>query len=278
MPVPHLVPRQNNPNDGSMNISPVFVVIGALIVTVVFLSIGGFLFGWRRRMRNAGYPESNIPLGSARRSTRRPRKPKNVLTKEKLDEMFPAIPYSEFLEQYYASDKLRDCDSVYSLKPQEDGSSVEDGDMGSLQIRREPKIICAICQQFIGHEDQNDLAESAEPQPQVSETAPSNSTPSHDTPSQDTPSQDTSTQEASTATDDEDEELASPVIPVQIIESGAHVPVRLLSCDHVFHDQCIMPWLTTQKASCPLCQQQFGKVEEPKPEESETSTEPVNTP
>ncbi|KAJ1625010.1 hypothetical protein T492DRAFT_598095 [Pavlovales sp. CCMP2436] len=30
---------------------------------------------------------------------------------------------------------------------------------------------------------------------------------------------------------------------------------RLPKCRHVYHRECIMPWLSTRKATCPTCRQ-----------------------
>lgn len=108
-------------------------------------------------------------------------------------------------------------------------------------------VFCPICQGTIreleGDSDDEDVSKKhkstlitgaidEEPSEQGSSnpTTPSTSNESTDTPT-------------ATLLDDEDDD-------------NDHI-VRLLSCNHVFHDECIRPWLTTSKALCPLCKRDF---------------------
>lgn len=49
--------------------------------------------------------------------------------------------------------------------------------------------------------------------------------------------------------------------------------VRLLTCGHIFHAECVDPWLTTRRAYCPLCKHDYYV---PVPEEDE-NTAAANT-
>ncbi|KAG5439340.1 hypothetical protein PCK2_000838, partial [Pneumocystis canis] len=33
--------------------------------------------------------------------------------------------------------------------------------------------------------------------------------------------------------------------------------VRVLTCGHIYHSSCIVPWFTTRRAMCPLCKYDF---------------------
>jgi hypothetical protein len=41
---------------------------------------------------------------------------------------------------------------------------------------------------------------------------------------------------------------------------GKREKVRLLPCGHLFHSQCVSPWLTKRSSHCPLCKENFNKM------------------
>lgn len=43
-----------------------------------------------------------------------------------------------------------------------------------------------------------------------------------------------------------------------------NVPVRMLSCGHVFHDECIRRWMCEMKPSCPLCNKLYPTSTHPR--------------
>lgn len=86
-----------------------------------------------------------------------------------------------------------------------------------------------------------------------------------------------------TDTDDDDEEEETTPMPVCdegslttcaicIDDMTDDTLVRGLACGHIFHPECIDPWLLTRQARCPLCKTSFYM---PKPEDP-LGPEPVD--
>jgi hypothetical protein len=62
------------------------------------------------------------------------------------------------------------------------------------------------------------------------------------------------------AGDEADEENALPTnstCPICIDDFEKDEVLRVLPCGHLHHTECIMPWLTTRQANCPVCKESF---------------------
>jgi Ring finger domain len=64
------------------------------------------------------------------------------------------------------------------------------------------------------------------------------------------------------------EELADDTCAICIEVMEENHQVRLLTCGHIFHSECVDPWLTARRAYCPLCKYDYYV---PIPEEEENA-------
>lgn len=204
----------------------------------------------------------------------------NVLSKAELDEMFPAQPFSTFLIDYKRNAEqhkhrrqrllVSEKQSIRSSEKQVQFARniVEnDPEISIKTIRKDPqeengKFLCVICQQLIGQEEQ-DLGvrtRCSDAHADLRSQLPPPYTPfdfwrgywGNHSPTSDNPSQRRSSLRYTSHC--ETEELSS----IRETETDPEILVRQLSCGHVFHDECIVPWLTERKAICPLCQHVFA--------------------
>lgn len=74
-----------------------------------------------------------------------------------------------------------------------------------------------------------------------------------------------------------DEEVGSAYSCAICLEEFEHKEkVRVLPCNHKFHDDCVVPWLTQRHSSCPLCK--FDVLEHVKNEtENQTPSQPTSS-
>jgi hypothetical protein len=68
--------------------------------------------------------------------------------------------------------------------------------------------------------------------------------------------------------EDSDDEFGVSLVPLNVDSPGdmcaicldniePDSDIRGLTCGHVFHDECITPWLTSRRACCPLCKKDY---------------------
>lgn len=185
--------------------------------------------------------------------------------------MFPTQPFSKFLIDYkrnaehrkrrrqnmLANEKqsirstgkqVRFAKTVVDNEPKISINGHEAGDssqpMRTIREEDDGNFLCVICQQLIGQEEQ-DIGV----RPRCSDVhadARSKALPRFDFPRNYSRHYSTSDNHRSSVRYTSHNETGGP-----------EVLVRHLSCGHVFHDQCIVPWLTENKAVCPLCQHVF---------------------
>lgn len=88
--------------------------------------------------------------------------------------------------------------------------------------------------------------------------------------------------------EDSDDEFGVTLAPLNVDSPGDMCAVCLdniepdsdirgLTCGHVFHDECITPWLTTRRACCPLCKKDYW-VKKPRVVQDRAFAPPATAP
>ena len=264
-------------SSSSIPSSTIFITVGSLIIVLALLSVIGFSIRYRRRsLRGATVGVPGTTPRQLRRTTHGKKLKHAVISKEELDTMYPAITYDKFLEEYKAGRKL----GVVPKTNNDDtdghnDDSGEDGiDLASLTpSTMDPNLACAICQRVIGHEDEIDPVPIARNEARVQgQTDEAKEQPVKADQEQSTETLKDQDQPSQTKDQGQDPEPKP---------QGNQVLIRNLSCHHVFHDECIVPWLTTRRACCPLCQHDFTAPISPvttSVTETTVNTHPINTP
>jgi len=64
------------------------------------------------------------------------------------------------------------------------------------------------------------------------------------------------------STDVENPAFSNSTCSICIEDFAQGERLRVLPCGHSFHTECIMPWLTTRNANCPMCKESFENDDE----------------
>lgn len=281
------------PSSNNSRSPTVFVAVGSVIVIGLIISLLAVIFSWRRKNRfgpsqivnsshdNSGRPIRGLTAGNLYGPLSSKGKP--VLTIAELDKLYPVITFADFVE---GNSKLSiitsRTESTHSAKTAT-GNDKEKNACDSATVVVEPttstmstvsehshmfqpssdNYVCAICQQNIGEEEPPsrpmsfigiDISAPVDPidSEDIINNSPNNSSHNEGGLVEDLEKNATTTTTepvASTA-----HPVALPASPVVTKVNPDKILIRQLPCNHIFHDACIVPWLTLRKACCPLCQ------------------------
>lgn len=268
--IPAVVPTSNQP------LTPaVFITVGSIVVIGIMISMIGVVLNWRRKshlarnnLANGGYDSNGNPIAGSGGgdNSRGPMSDKGqpILAQDELDKLFPAISFAEFVESSgKVSEITSSMVSLHNVKTacanDEKYASIKDATTVVLEPtaselskaptnhhifhRGSDNYICAICQQNIGDEEPESTRASVN---DIDISLPADQAVPNTSQSGDN---DLAVDLEKTAATSTDTQVASTNNTV-----SRPIFIRQLPCNHIFHDGCIVPWLTLRKACCPLCQ------------------------
>lgn len=214
-------------------------VVAIILVIITFVPFSAFM-GIRyccRRRRQAEQPQTQPSPAIRNYRAGRKKKPK-LMSMEQVDEKFPIQTFKNATTEL---DERRDTSDEEHLPKSEEQQKSEHTDGSQNEIYELGEITHTT----------NDNNKAFDKGPELEEGL-------------------TTTAEEESSVHD-DVEAFDPVdsddtcaICIETMEDMD--PVRLLTCGHIFHAECIDPWLTVRRACCPLCKADYYV---PKPADEE---------
>jgi hypothetical protein len=214
-------------------------LVAIILVIITFVPFSAFM-GIRYCCRRRRQPEQQQAQPSpAIRNYRAGRKKKpKLMSMEQVDEKFPIQTFKNATTEL---DERRDDSSDDDLKKAEQNNDGQQDDDEIYELGE------------VTHTNNNDSKKSFDKGPALEEGP----VPITDNDEQEHVHDDV---EAFDPVDSDD----TCAICIETMEDMD--PVRLLTCGHIFHAECIDPWLTVRRACCPLCKADYYV---PKPADEE---------
>lgn len=263
----------NSGGGGTSTPSLFFIALGIGVVFINLWLVIGIKYCCRRRRRRLSPGLNNYdvatneelqnlsfyPTTGRFRPLPRRRREKKLLTMDELDEKFPIQKYKEWCSHRELSG-LSTEGGISSAAAQalsngeqpineEDGHSISDDTKKDQPYTVSTNVVedTETLPPFEKSEDKGDDRKSED---KVLTNARTSSTiESLDAPA--------ITNMASKSLDPDQSKMAGDLCAICIDSLESDDDVRALSCHHVFHSDCVTPWLTTRRAICPLCKTDF---------------------
>uniref|UniRef100_A0A060T9U9 ARAD1D17424p n=1 Tax=Blastobotrys adeninivorans TaxID=409370 RepID=A0A060T9U9_BLAAD len=234
-------------------------ILAVLIALLTFLPYSAFM-GVRYCIRRRRHPEQFAPPPVARayRVRTRRKKPK-LMHIDGVNEKFPTMTFKEarIERPHIADDNLPKVEPDSTRQDQQSTDAIIEVGTDSHHEDGHEKKVAGVDTREVSPEANNNTSHDAfEKNPDLeAQTHTQHHETSSVNDSVDSEEGDEEIIEDSLDDVDSDDTCAVCLEQMEDMES-----VRLLTCGHIFHAECIDPWFTMRRACCPLCKADYYDV------------------
>lgn len=278
-------PGGNQPQ-GGQNSSPLlfFVALGfGVVFTNLWIIVGvKYCFRYNARNRAMRLNEDGEPINlEAMPRPHRRRREKKLMTMEEVNEKFPMQKYKSWVAGRAQdglptrggvtappsrSNSVRDAEGVVPELPSKERESMDEHALASTTSNVKAEDQVKMDKTETGHQTKESTSSTA-----AGTVLASTETHDHATgpDSKSSPEPLSKVRDSQDDEDEEDDEHINAALPPECMGTSGDTcaicidqledddDVRGLTCGHAFHAVCVDPWLTSRRASCPLCKADY---------------------